>query len=47
MPIALFPRPSILSTLVVGSSLAAGMMAGAMAAGALLLAARLSRIGRA
>ena len=41
MPIAFFPRPSILTSVVVATSVASGLALGALTACAVLLAARL------
>ncbi len=41
MPIAFFPRPSILTSLVVATSVASGLAVGTLAATLLLLAARI------
>ncbi len=41
MPISILPRPSILTSLVVVTSVASGLALGALAATTLLLAARI------
>lgn len=43
MSITLLPRPSVLTSLVVAGSVASGLAFGVMAAGALLLAARMAK----
>ena len=43
MAVTLLPRPSILTSLVVATSVASGLAFGVVAAGALLLAARMAK----